>query len=463
MGKAPISQLLLGTLAPVVLLLGALAIAGPASAGTPVGAQFQLNSYTAGSQLRPSVAVDGDGYFVVVWESSGSAGSDSSSSSIQGQLYDSSGNLIGGEFQINTYTTSFQSSPSVSVDADGDFVVVWESSGSAGSDSLNRSIQGQRYEADGSAVGAQFQVNSYTTGNQQLPSVSVDADGDFVVVWEGAGSAGSDTSSGSVHGRRYDSGGNALGAEFQVNTYTTSQQVGPAVSVDADGDFVVVWRSTGSFDDDDSGSSVQGRRFDSNGNGLGAEFQVNTYTTGAQRSPSVSSSAFGDFVVVWHGAVSAGTDTSSYSVQGQRYDAGGNAQGAEFQVNTYTTLAQKFPSVAVDVDGDFVVVWSSGGSADTDDSSYSVQGQRYDASGNPVSSEFQVNSHTTSGQFSYSVAVDPDGDFVIVWSSGGSPGDDSSSYSAQGQRYTIPEPTGMMMLAAGIAFLSTIGSRRIKA
>ncbi len=33
------------------------------------------------------------------------------------------------------------------------------------------------------------------------------------------------------------------GAEFQVNTYTTDQQEDPAVAVDADGDFVVVWHS----------------------------------------------------------------------------------------------------------------------------------------------------------------------------------------------------------------------------
>ena len=33
--------------------------------------------------------------------------------------------------------------------------------------------------------------------------------------------------------------------------------------------------------------------------------------------------------------------------------------GPEFQVNTYTTLWQKDPSVAMDDAGNFVVVWSS--------------------------------------------------------------------------------------------------------
>ncbi|MCG8455583.1 MAG: hypothetical protein MI919_04825, partial [Holophagales bacterium] len=51
----------------------------------------------------------------------------------------------------------------------------------------------------------------------------------------------------------------------------------------------------------------------------------------------------------------------------------GSAVGAEIQVNTYTTSFQDSPSVAVDADGDFVVVWTSNGSDGTDNSSYSIQ------------------------------------------------------------------------------------------
>ena len=51
----------------------------------------------------------------------------------------------------------------MAADADGDFVVVWESDGSSGTDTSGDSIQGQRYASDGSTQGAQFQVNTYTT------------------------------------------------------------------------------------------------------------------------------------------------------------------------------------------------------------------------------------------------------------------------------------------------------------
>ena len=67
-------------------LLGALGVAGPALGATPVGGEFQVNSYTTSFQRIPSVAVDADGDFVVVWESTQGA-FDSFFRSIQGQRW----------------------------------------------------------------------------------------------------------------------------------------------------------------------------------------------------------------------------------------------------------------------------------------------------------------------------------------------------------------------------------------
>ena len=381
-------RLVSASLTSAAALLGVFVVAGAALGANPIGLEFQVNSYTTGHQNHVSVSVDADGDFVVVWASFGNAGSDPFEP-VQGQRYDASGNAVGSEFQVNTYTTLGQVRPSVSVDAGGGFVVVWHSAGSAGSDTSN-SIQGQRYDASGNAVGSEFQVNSYTTSVQADPVVDVDADGDFVVIWQSYGSSGSDTAAYSVQGQRYDAGGSAIGSQFQVNSYTTGSQQQVSVSVDVDGDFVVVWESFGSAGSDTSPPSVQGQRYDASV----PEFQVNSYTTSAQDYPSVAVDAGGDFVVVWHSYGSAGSDSSYRSIQGQRYDASGNAVGSEFQVNTYTTGNQNFPSVAVDSDGDFVVVWQSYGSVGGDSSYGSIQGRRYDASGNPVGSEFQVNTYT---------------------------------------------------------------------
>src|SRR6185295_5105541 len=86
------------------------------------------------------------------------------------------------------------------------------------------------------AAGAEFRVNSYTTNFQRNASVAVDANGGFVIVWE---SALQDGSNYGVFGRRFGASGIAQGGEFRVNTYTTDDQQSAAVASDANGNFVV--------------------------------------------------------------------------------------------------------------------------------------------------------------------------------------------------------------------------------
>ena len=150
----------------------------------------------------------------MVWQSDGSLGGDSSYSSVQGQRYSPAGVPQGAQFQVNSYTTSFQRAPAIASDPDGDVIVVWHSLGSSGSDTSTESVQGQRYSASGAPQGAQFQVNSYTTGTQSFPAIATDANGDFVVVWQSSGSSGGDTSARSVQGQRFVVTGELLGKVF---------------------------------------------------------------------------------------------------------------------------------------------------------------------------------------------------------------------------------------------------------
>jgi hypothetical protein len=215
--------------------------------------------------------------------------------------------------------------------------------------------------------------------------------------------------------------GDPLGPEFRVNTYTTSYQGFSAVASDSSGNFVVVWTS-----EDGSSSGVFGQRYASSGAPLGSEFRVNTYTASYQGIPAVAADSSGNFVVVWN---SYEQDGANYGVFGQRYDSSGVPLAPEFRVNTFTTSNQRLPSVASDSSGNFVVVWSSYGQ---DGSSYGIFGQRFASSGAPLGSEFRVNTYGTLYQNFPSVASDTSGNFVVVWT-----GDfqDGSTFGVFGQRY----------------------------
>ena len=254
-------------------------------------------------------------------------------------------------------------------------------------------------------LGDEFQVNTYTTNYQTVPAVSRDGDGGFVVAWV---SLDQDQSQGGVFARRFDAAGIPLAAEFQVNSYTPGLQGAPDVAVDADGSFAVVWASS---EQDGYLFGVFGRRFDAQGTPLAVEFQINTRTDGSQYKPAIDSGADGDFVVVWYN--DALHDGSGTGIFAQRFDAAGAPRGIEFQVNTFTPDDQYSPDVALDDDGDFVVVWRSQGQ---DGSDGGIFAQRFDSAG-AAGIESQVNTFTEGAQVAPKVAIDGDGDFVVTWHS----------------------------------------------
>jgi methionine-rich copper-binding protein CopC len=166
--------------------------------------------------------------------------------------------------------------------------------------------------AQGDPLGPEFRVNTVTTSAQALPSVASDSAGNFVVAWAGDNQDGNTFG---VFAQRYASTGVPLGGEFQVNSYTSSNQSLPSVASDSAGTFVVAWQS---LTQDGSGYGVFGQRYSSTGSPLGGEFRINSYTTAHQRDAAVTSDSAGNFVVVWE---SYFQDGSHWGVFGQRFSA----------------------------------------------------------------------------------------------------------------------------------------------
>ena len=318
-----------------------------AANGATSGIEFRVNSYTNNYQGAPSSTSLADGGFIVTWVSTGQ---DGSGTGVYAQRYASDGSVSGSEFKINTYTSSDQGAPSVTNLIDGGFIVAWESNGQDGSE---YGVYAQRYAANGSANGSEFKVNTYTNSYQGTPSITSLADGGFLVAWN---SVGQDGSGSGVYAKRYAANGSAVGNEFKVNTYTTEHQSQPNVTNLADGGFLVTWTSNGQ---DAGWYDIYAQRYAANGIPSGSEFKVNTYTSSYQDDPSVISLVDGGFLITW---ASMNQDGSGYGVYAQRYAANGSANGSEFHVNTYSSSDQSRPSVTSLADGGFLFTWVSSSS-----------------------------------------------------------------------------------------------------
>jgi hypothetical protein len=362
----------------VLVLLGLSSPRAGAQVFGASGSEFQVNTTTTGTHYDPAVGIDASGGFFVAWRAP-----DGDGTGIFGRRFSNDASPIdSSEFRVNSNTTGLADSQDVAGHGSGAFVVTWQRDASGGG--IN--VFGQRYNAAGE-LGDVFQIN---TSTEIFPHATVASDdsGNFVVAW---------TSAGVPTGQRYSSAGAPLGGDFLVGSSTTADfNSFPDVGRAGTGYFVVVWNRSG---------DIYGRRFAGSGAPQGGEFKVNTVTVGTASLPRVAVSA-GGFVAVWQN-----TANGESNVKARLYDSAGTPQGAEFRVNTYTTGYQQNPAVGSDGGGNFVVVWESTLVSSFEGAAFA---QRYTSAGAPLGSEFRVAAVSEFAGHP-AVAVNGLGNFVVTW------------------------------------------------
>jgi uncharacterized delta-60 repeat protein len=382
------------------------------SNGTPVNAtQFRVNTTTISEQNYGSVGAVGTG-FVVTW-----IAQDSSGYGIYAQRYDANGSALGGEFRVNTWTAGDQIYSKVVELSDGSFVIVWQSSGAAGNTSTE--ISGQRYSSSGIAIGGEFVVNSVDTplaasGNEQFPSIDLRNDGALVVTWM-------DASTNMIEQRIVDDFASyttpigAFSLDEPVSLPISGSNLPAEVATLADGGHVVVWSASagGGANPDASGLGVYQQRYNAAGEKLGNPQLVNTQTTSDQIYAGVAANGNG-WVVTWS---SFAQDGSGYGIYAQRYDSSGARAGAEVRLNTTTAGNQAESNITELTSGGYAVTWRGLNSATASDDIYA---RFFNAAGVAQTDEFVVNTstagfQTTDGNVTESVAGLSGGRLVVVW------------------------------------------------
>jgi len=306
--------------------------------GGKVGEEVRVNTTTAGHDWEPVVAGLADGGHVVVWW----AGSThpASRTHLRAQRYDGAGNKVGGEITLTDQGARHtNNSLVVTALADGGYAIAFETA-----DGSYTGIATQRFAADGTPIGPRQLANSYTTYNQDVPSMTGLAGGGWVVAWD---SPGGDGAGWGAMAQRFDAAGAKVGGEFRLNASIGGDQYHTSLAALEGGGFVAAWYSDGQ-------GGVYAQRFDAAGARVGAEFRVNTLGVDTVPRPSIVALPGGGFAVAWQSVQDGG-----YDVHAQRFDAAGARVGGEFRVNDVTTGRQSDVVLVDRPDGGFTAVWAS--------------------------------------------------------------------------------------------------------
>jgi S-layer family protein len=302
-------------------------------------------------------------------------------------------------------------------------------------------------------VGPELAISVPAPADVFDPAIAAIADRGYVVVWR----AGTN-----IIGRRFDAAGTALGAEFTANVLPASAAA-PAVGARSDGGFLVAWQAP-----DGSGDGIFARRFDAAGLPVGGEIVVNPTATGGQTNPRVAGVAHGyvvawarggsgirlldasgtpgttvsllsdvaDVAASGTGFVAAMVDFSDPSlIRAQLYDAAGNLRGSVTVASGFSPplglggvpppmMYRMLPRVASAADGTFTVCWSTiyvyydpSPPIISHTIDYGTSIRRYNGAGLPLGPARNVQDFGPGFQDEGAVAASPSGRLFTAWAS----------------------------------------------
>eukprot|EP01064_Diplonema_japonicum_P006419 TRINITY_DN14260_c4_g1_i1.p1 TRINITY_DN14260_c4_g1~~TRINITY_DN14260_c4_g1_i1.p1 ORF type:complete len:562 (+),score=90.50 TRINITY_DN14260_c4_g1_i1:31-1716(+) len=346
-----------------------------------IGSELTINDFTTGRQSQPDVGGLANGDFVVVWASKDE---DGSGMGIYAKMYDSVGANKTSAFLVNTaHTTSDQQHPKV-IGVGTGFLITWTSNQQ---DASQNGVYASLFDSSANEVNT-FRVNTQQTNDQYKPDATILEDGRIVIAWTSEADGNGD----GIYAQVYSSTGTPDGYEIKINTYTTNNQQYPSVSGLKGGGFVVAWMSNLQ---DTSGKGVYAQVLTSSSGLAGKEINLNNgYKDQDQFDVQVAGLKEGGFIATWS---SFEQDGSGNGVHGQLYNALYEQDGAQFEVPTSTTGDQEHSCLLPLPNGGFLALWSSKAKS-LDTSLAGIHGQEfllYDATMQPTSSAPQTAPSTS--------------------------------------------------------------------
>jgi hypothetical protein len=360
-----------------------------------------VSTNTLASHYDPSVAVFPDGGFVVVW-TAGPHFDEPGRRVIHARLFDSQGKPETGEFRLIDPAPGAQFPDRVVTDRDGSFLLVWtEVSGS------RASISVRRFNRDGTPRGKRIRVHDGAALERDRGVVAIAPDGRLAVAWQQEVPLPDFGSYSNAMARIFTAQGAPLTPEFilgqgetgigddNVYAYPTELAFSPDGTLTS---LVQYYVLPDCLETELVRISPDGSRGSQR---LGPTFNcVRSDYSGS----SLAMSGNGSMIAAW----------SDYEIQAQRFAPDGEPRGGEIAVSPDPgNNLQRYPAVAAQNNGSFVIVWTD--EEGRDGSQSGIFGRAFGANGTPLAQDFLVNKTIAGYQYVPDLAALPGGGYVAVW------------------------------------------------
>ena len=318
------------------------------------------------------------------------------------------------DFPVSDVTNTSVYRPMVAAAPNGSYAITWgdERYGNTNRASGAGNIFGRIIGSNGSALTANFRVddvvpNTYYTDYWVFFSTPLFLpSGQLIVVRHVNGASGiSGIQSNDIYYTAFN-GATRLGAGVQLNTEGSATGAGagrPSVCFRPPSTFLAV------FEYAKNGNNIAGMVVDANsGSKIGNAFGMSDNTSNSRIYPHVASNG-NNSVCVW---TDGRTDTQVGDVYSERIE-GGTLASTNVKVNDDSPGGyNQYARVAMDAQGNYVIIWIDTRSNSGGD----LYGQRFDAQGNRVRSNFKLTKGNSKfWEYPPGIAMKIDGSYVVTW------------------------------------------------
>ncbi|MCB1494070.1 MAG: hypothetical protein KDJ77_20070, partial [Rhodobiaceae bacterium] len=355
------------------------------------------------SYYNPTVTQLTNGNIVVVYDDNGGRSADGGPS--HWRLYDPVGTVI-----ASGVTDDSAGNPIVVALGDGGFMIADDYATGLTTGSV---VEAWRYDADGTFQNYAAIDNRLWAGIGDEPSdnrlqASAANDINTMIVY----TAYDGGIYGQLYARIYTPALGLVGPELQIASpgdpfngpnlvYGNAHIAGVDAVALANGNYAVAYGVSNGLSGSSEVSNVQVVIF----NDVGTQIIEQTVIDNglANTDPSITALEGGGLVVTWTLDGTGGTDSG---IRLKVLDGAGSPLTGTINPLTTTTGNQNEPVVAALADGGFVVIWD-------DDNLSDIKGQRFDAFGNRIGTEFTIDA--AGSQTAIEVVGLEDGRFAVTW------------------------------------------------
>ncbi|MFT7594094.1 MAG: hypothetical protein ACI8R4_001412 [Paracoccaceae bacterium] len=308
------------------------------------------------------------------------------------RIFDADGTPIAAEFQVNTFAGSVLNSSLQALD-DGGFAALYEN---------GKYIAGQRFDATGAKIGAEFLLSGANDTRRENPTVTLLNNGTLAVVFDGDVIVRDGCDNG-VAAQIIDTSGQLVGPELIVDEGQFQTKYAADILALKDGGFATL-SSWARFDPPPDKVSI--RIYNADGTARTDALVLDSDLCNYQK-PAGTQLADGRIIVVWDNGPD-GIDMRTISPTGKFWG----------QSTAVVRFAEVYGNKLADVvalpDGGFFVAWS-GNSTTTSEHTF---GQRCDANKSKVGDMLTIDPDGQLTNEFVNLSLAKNGDILVSWEEG---------------------------------------------